>query len=844
MDYPDFYWLNNDAKLFMSKGYFREGKTPEQRVKEIAERAEEINGIKGFATKFFGYLAKGFYSLSTPVWSNFGERDKTLPVSCFNSYVSDDMAEILRKTAEVGMMSKYGGGTSGFVGDIRPMGSAISSGGHSDGPVKFLEMFDKVTKTVSQGATRRGAFAAYLPVEHPDIYEFLKINSKKHPIKEMSIGVTCTDAFMQSLVDGDAKSRDIWSKIIEKRFATGYPYVSFIDNVNNANPQCYKDQGLTVKSQNLCVTGDQRVPTQFGMLTVKELYDLGVELTLFNNTKTVHSTPMKLVEKDADVYKITLDNGMTHKVTAYHKILTSKTCPTKGEVNEVKKCEDLVIGDRVAIQTKKGLFGSLNKPKEAFLLGLYQSDGTQYKDLRMFDVWENDFDLLDEIQEAHDFVCEKYQTQHVATREYPKPRFVDCVVSTGNVKKKRLASKACYKALNFEKGYVPSWIFESDEKTQWQYIRGLLYADGTVFKSTSTGEPIQISYPDINKEFLEELQLLFANLGLQSSIRLLRKKGKSLLPDGKGGQKYYPTKECWRLIVGNKNDALTLEKNTGFLTRKGVELEDRVYQDNTKKYYKVKSIEQLDDKEDVYCVGVNSDDHLWVCNGIITHNCNEITLASSPDESFVCVLSSLNLLHWDKIIETDAIETMVYFLDAVNEEFVQKSKELPFMQDAHRFASRHRALGMGVLGWHSLLQSKNIAFESLEAKFLNQDIFKTIRERADRASEEMAERFGEPEVCKGYGRRNTHTIAIAPTTSCVPPETRFQDNQGEAIDFYELFKRGGRDLNDYMLLELELEDGTIKSVNYYDKLKIKRAGEVKTIKGFQLEEGDDIIEFY
>lgn len=844
-EYKPFYWLNEASKIFMSKGYFRNGKTPERRIKEIANRAEEILKIKGFADKFIGYMSKGFYSLSTPVWSNFGEKDKNLPVSCFNSYISDSMSEILRKTAEVGIMSKMGGGTSGYFGDIRGMGSPISSGGVSDGPVRFMELYDKVAKVVSQGSTRRGAFAAYMPADHPDILEFLKINSKKHPIKEMSIGITFTDEFMGKVVSGDSHAREVWSEVVKKRFETGYPYVVFIDNVNNANPQPYKDQGLTVKSQNLCVSGDQRVPTQFGMLTAKELYNLGEELQLFDNEKIVKSSPMKLVEKNADVYKITLENGMSHTITSYHKVLTSKTCPIKGEIKKVKKCEDLVIGDRVAIQTKKGLFGNLNRPKEAFLLGIYQSDGTQYKDLRMFDVWENDFDLLDEIQRAHDFICEKYQTQYVSSRnrEYPKPKFVDCVVSTSGIPKKRLSSKACFKALNFEKGYVPSWIFESDEETQWQYLRGLFYADGTVFKSSSKGEPIQISYSDINKEFLKELQLLCANLGLQSSIRLLRKEGETLLPDGKGGRKYYFSKKCWRLIIGNKNDALALEKNTGFLTRKGIELEDRIYQDNTKKYYKIESIEKLEEKEDVYCVKVDSDSHLWVCNGIITHNCAEICLSSTEKESFVCVLSSVNLLHWDKIVETDAIETMVYFLDAVNEEFVRKSKDIEFLEDAHRFAKRHRALGMGVLGWHSLLQSKGIPFEGLQAQFLNQDIFKTIRGRADKATRELAERLGECEVCSGYGRRNTHTMAIAPTTSCVPPKTKFQDGQGETIDFYELFNQGGRNLNDHMTLEIELEDGVIKYLHYYDELKVERKGEVKTIKSFELEEGDDIIEF-
>jgi ribonucleoside-diphosphate reductase alpha chain len=145
--------------------------------------------------------------------------------------------------------------------------------------------------------------------------------------------------------------------------------------------------------------------------------------------------------------------------------------------------------------------------------------------------------------------------------------------------------------------------------------------------------------------------------------------------------------------------------------------------------------------------------------------CSEIFLPSSKDESFVCCLSSLNLLWWDEIEKTDAVETMVMFLDAVMTEFIEKTKDNRLMEAAHKFAKNHRALGMGVLGYHSYLQSKMIAWESMDAHFENIAIFSEIRKRADKTSEELATMFGEPEVLKGYGRRNTTTLAIAPTTS-------------------------------------------------------------------------------
>jgi len=168
--------------------------------------------------------------------------------------------------------------------------------------------------------------------------------------------------------------------------------------------------------------------------------------------------------------------------------------------------------------------------------------------------------------------------------------------------------------------------------------------------------------------------------------------------------------------------------------------------------------------EPVYDITVKNTENFYA-NNILVHNCSEICLSTEEGESFVCVLSSLNLERWDEIVETDAIETLIYFLDSVNEEFVKKTEGIKFMEAPRKFAKDQRALGMGALGWHSYLQSKMIPFESFEAKKLNNIIWKTIRSRADKATQELAKLLGEPELLKGYGCRNVTTIAVAPTTS-------------------------------------------------------------------------------
>jgi len=390
-----YYWLNEDSIKFLEQGYLSEGQSPIERIQEIANTAQKILGIEGFAAKFVDYMSRGFYSLSTPVWMNFGN-ERGNPISCFNSHISDSIEAFLTKQAEVGMMTKVGGGTSGYFGDIRPRGSKISTGGVAEGAVRCMELFDNVAKIISQGSARRGSFAAYLPIDHGDFDEFMKIRSEGHSIQEMSIGVTIPEGWMNSMIDGDKEKRRRWGAVIKKRSETGYPYVFFADNANNQAPQVYKDKEYKINASNLC---------------------------------------------------------------------------------------------------------------------------------------------------------------------------------------------------------------------------------------------------------------------------------------------------------------------------------------------------------------------------------SEIFLPSTNDESFVCCLSSLNLLWWDEIEKTDAVETMVMFLDAVMTEFIEKTKGNRLMEAAHNFAKNHRALGMGVLGYHSYLQSKMIAWESMDAHFENVAIFSEIRIRADKTSQELAAMFCEPEVLKGYGRRNTTTIAIAPTTS-------------------------------------------------------------------------------
>jgi ribonucleoside-diphosphate reductase alpha chain len=162
---------------------------------------------------------------------------------------------------------------------------------------------------------------------------------------------------------------------------------------------------------------------------------------------------------------------------------------------------------------------------------------------------------------------------------------------------------------------------------------------------------------------------------------------------------------------------------------------------------------------------VYNDEHIFVSNGLKTFNCSEITLPANQDESFVCCLSSMNLLFYDEWKDTDAVRILTYFLDAVMEEFINKGKNQKHLQRAVTFARNHRALGIGVLGWHSYLQSKNVAFESFRAMQLNAEIFKHLQSETNQASETLYELYGPPAKYSDLKRRNTTLMSIAPTKS-------------------------------------------------------------------------------
>jgi len=210
---------------------------------------------------------------------------------------------------------------------------------------------------VSQGNVRRGSFAAYLPIDHGDIEEFLQIKSEGHDIQDMSFGVCVSDEWMKSMLDGDKEKRQIWGLVIKKRFETGYPYLFFSDNVNNNAPSIYKEKGLKINNSNLCVTGDTLITilindSEERQIQIKDLtfymkkfdnvkvkgYDIGEQKVEFEKIEAFAQTG----ESD-ELYEIEDELGNVIRCTPEHQIYTKN----RGYVMAKDLKEDDIIQNKI-----------------------------------------------------------------------------------------------------------------------------------------------------------------------------------------------------------------------------------------------------------------------------------------------------------------------------------------------------------------------------------------------------------------------------------------------------------------------------------------------------------------
>jgi ribonucleoside-diphosphate reductase alpha chain len=250
-EHEKLWWKNEESEQILNRGYLLKGETVEGAIERICSAASQKLYKPELKDSFKEMIERGWMSLSSPIWANMGT-ERGLPISCFNVHIPDNIEGITHKLGEVIMQTKLGGGTSAYFGSLRERGSAVTDNGKSSGAVSFMRLFDTVMDTISQGGVRRGAFAAYMDIDHGDIEEFLSIKDIGHPIQNLFYAVCVPDYWMQDMIDGDMQKREIWAKVLASRQQKGLPYIFFTDNVNRNKPQVYKDANLTINASNLC----------------------------------------------------------------------------------------------------------------------------------------------------------------------------------------------------------------------------------------------------------------------------------------------------------------------------------------------------------------------------------------------------------------------------------------------------------------------------------------------------------------------------------------------------------------------------------------------------------------
>ena len=248
-------WMSQEAVDTLSRGYLWQAETPRGMWERVANNAARILKRDDIAQDLFDVLWNGYVGLATPVASNFGT-PRGLPISCYSVHLSDSVQSIYSHLKEVAALSKNGGGVGVYFGDIRPAGSPITAGGKSTGTVPWAQQYDLAASVVSQGGVRRGSFAMYMPITHPDLPELLrsKDHSQGDPRKfiDSNVAVTVDDEFIQLMLAGDVEKQKLFGEVMKIRMVSGSPYIVYIDNANRQNPECYNQRGLKVSTSNLC----------------------------------------------------------------------------------------------------------------------------------------------------------------------------------------------------------------------------------------------------------------------------------------------------------------------------------------------------------------------------------------------------------------------------------------------------------------------------------------------------------------------------------------------------------------------------------------------------------------
>jgi ribonucleotide reductase alpha subunit len=686
--------------------------------------------------KFFNELWDGILSPSSPTLANTGTT-RGLNVACSGQDIQDTIESFYDNLKESAILSKYAFGTSGDFTKVRPRGAPISKGGVANGVREVIDDFFVMAKKVAQGGNRRGSFAAYIDIEHEDWDECiddLLINTDGK-----NYGWTIRNSFIEKLKAGDKEAARRFQKALYIKLITGKGYYFFIDKANDHRPQMYKDKNLDIKATNLCFTGDTIVAVADGRngVSIKQLAEESNGIVKFpvytsNNDKLGYSgafisDAIAFKTGTKKVIKVKLSDGGEFRCTPDHKLID-----TNGNKVEAKDSLGLELQSFFSYATQhQGCYRTINS----------LSDG--YKKQHLM-IWRYLHD---------DYIPDNHVIDHINPSS-------PCRDSINNLRiihrdQEDFSGRDGAGKRNSQFCGVDNFKLIELSK-QWKMDNNIDYFKAEDYWNMrnyylETGEyklPSSFSNYRFGKSWLD--YVLYVNNQKQY---LGEYDKKDWIDTARiGSQEVYD-------LVENQ---LRVRNDAGNIT-------------NRKGLY-VTEVIDTNEVEDVYCLNVAENNKFYLISkdygtgfnnttGVLVTQCTEIMLHSSEEYTYSCVLASLNLIHWDKIKERNSVFIATVFLDCIVSDFLEKSKDIKGMEKIRSFTEKGRAIGLGVMGLHTLFQMKRLPMDRIDAGFLNHEIFTHLHDESLRASKWLAEILGEPEWCKGYGVRNTHRTALAPTKS-------------------------------------------------------------------------------
>lgn len=539
-------------------------------------------------------------------------------------------------------------------------------------------------------------------------------------------------------------ARDLWRKMLTMLFETGHPWITFKDPCNLRSPQ--QHVGVVHSSNLCCMTADQRVVTDKGLLTVGELYAMGCQNKVVGLDGIYDASEMLLPRPNAPIVRINTQEGYQHKVTPDHKVWVKD----KGWV----EAQDLQAGDKLLIQQLEGLWGTRHHPELSYVMGLVAGDGTFDKNRGnvFIDIWAQDFKHLKPIEETVHYLLEGNTVLRTTSTNTPT------FAVNAQYQRARLASTPLFRLLK-EQGFsaenklqVPELVWRGTRETAAAYLRGLYQADGNI---VSSHEVTTLALASTCLEFIQELQVLWANFGVKTSINQMRGHELKPMPDGKGGQKAYWSKPLYRLLITSIRGCQIAESVTQFAAHKNSEAAQQYLANLQKTGYSQKLYATFTDltelpNEDAYCLTVNSETHAWTVNGLITKN-TEITLNTKANEEIaVCNLGSINLLaHINDEQQLDieklrhTVTTAMRMLDNVVDINYYAVKA------ARNANLRHRPVGLGVMGFQDALYQLRVSYASEKAVEFADKSMEYISYFAIQASNNLAKERGTYSSFKG-----------------------------------------------------------------------------------------------